>query len=328
MTPLGKFCLNLNTTILKSDSLFSPIQRGSLRNILGSAEHLSRIAPVFFDEILRQTPKTLKVAEIDPFIQDLIDKGVYRFVYDKEGNLLPTIFGEKGIVAQVRLKDMQIPQDYRPVMVDLLTQIALTQIINAIRDVQNSVDRLHSELQNDRLALADSSWQQLQQAAQIIDSRVREAKLLSIQSRATDAKCQLFRTFAEQKRFFDERAKSEWYNKMLDQTAPKQGDAKSREIFETLVAVTTAVQVEVITYCLLGEQHAAHTSLEQFSQFISDYELNNRETLILFDSFSHSTKKHIIDGFMQIQHDIRHLPLDTERRSITQRSDDSDTSNR
>ena len=60
-------------------------------------------------------PKTIKVAEVNPEIQRLIDEGVYKFLTDKTGEILPTIFGEKNIVAQVRLKDLLLTPDLGPI---------------------------------------------------------------------------------------------------------------------------------------------------------------------------------------------------------------------
>ena len=95
-------------------------------------------------------------------------------------------------------------------------------MINEIHDVQRGIANLHSELQDDKLALAESAWQQLQQAAQISNSRVREEKLLSILSSATDAKCILFRAFESEKRFFDERKDKDWFSKLIDKEAQNQ----------------------------------------------------------------------------------------------------------
>ena len=290
----------------------STIQNNNLNIIFGKAENLYRVAPAFFQAIMSMLPKTIKVAEVNPAIQKLIDEGVYKFLIDKNGEILPAIFGEKHIVAQVRLKDINLTPDLGPSIVDLQTQIALAQVINEIHDVQRGIANLHRELQDDRLALADSAWQQLQQAAQISDSRVREEKLLSILSSATDAKCILFRAFASEKRFFDERKDKTWFSKVIDKQAQDHGDEHSAEIFTSLLAITRTVQVETTVYCLLGEQNAARISMKQFSDFISANSLDNRETLLTFNSFSNSDQKSLIENFTEIQQKISALPLTIE----------------
>jgi hypothetical protein len=290
----------------------SAIQNNNLNIIFSRVENLSRVAPAFFEVVKGMLPQTIKVADLNPTIQKLIDNGVYRFITDKSGEILPSIYGDKGIVAQVRLRDLQLTPDLGRSIVDLQTQIALAQVISEIRDVQRGIANLHSELQDDRLALAESAWQQLQQAAQISDARVREEKLLCILSSATDAKCILFRAFASEKRFFDERKDKNWFTKLVDKEAQDRGDEHSSEIFNSLLAITKTVQVETTIYCLLGEQNASRLSMKQFSDFISANALDDRDTLLALNSFSSSDQKSLIDNFTVIQQKIAALPLDIE----------------
>lgn len=288
----------------------STIQYNNLGIIFGRAENLSRVAPAFFDAVKAAFPVTVRVAETNPAIQKLIESGVYRFIADKNGEILPSIYGENGIIAQVRLRDITLTSDLGHSITDLQTQIALVQVISEIRDVQRAIASLHSELQNDRLALAESAWQQLQQVVQISDARVREEKLLSILNCATDAKCILFRAFASEKRFFEERMEKNVFLKLIDREAQEHGNEKSVEIFTCLLAITKTVQVETTVYCLLGEQKAARLCMQQFSDFINANSLADRDTLLMLDSFSSKSQKSIIDGFMSVQKSIAALPLD------------------
>jgi len=312
--PLKRIQWESSSLASEFDQVFpiSTIQNNNLNIIFGRAENLSRVAPAFFQALMSMFPKTIKVAEVNSAIQRLIDEGVYKFLTDKTGEILPTIFGEKYIVAQVRLKDMQVTPDLGRSILDLQTQIALAQVISEIHDVQRGIANLHSELQDDRLAMAESAWQQLQQAAQISDSRVREEKLLNILSSATDAKCILFRAFESEKRFFDERKDKDWFSKLIDKDAQDHGDGHSAEIFNSLLAITKTVQVETTVYCLLGEQNAARLSMKQFSDFISANSLDDRNTLLTFNSFGNSDRKSLIDNFTEIQQNISALPLAIE----------------
>lgn len=290
----------------------SPIQANNLNIIFGKAENLSRVAPALYEAVKAMVPQTVKVAEVNKAVQKLIDSGVCKFVPDKNGDILPSIYGKKGVVAQVRLKDIQLTPDLGKSIVDLQTQVALAQVISEIRNVQAGIANLHSELQDDRLALAESAWQQLQQAAQISDARVRQEKLLSILSSATNAKCILSRAFSSEKRFFDERKNQQWFAKLLDREAQNHGDEKSAEIFNTLLAITKAVQVETTVYCLLGEQNVAAFCLKEFSDFINVNALDSRETLLEMNSYSSTSQTAIIDAFTNIRQKIASLPLQIE----------------
>lgn len=312
--PLVRIQWESSSLASEFDQVFpiSAIQNDNLNVIFGRAENLSRVAPAFFHVVMSMLPKTIKVADINPEIERLISEGVYKFLTDKNGEILPTIFGEKNIVAQVRLKDMLVTPDLGHSILDLQTQIALAQVISEIHEVQKGIANLHSELQDDRLASAESAWQQLQQTAQISDSRVREQKLLSILSSATDAKCMLFRAFESEKLFFDERKDKDWFSKLLDKEAQNHGDGYSAEIFNSLLAITKTVQVETTVYCLLGEQNAARLSMKQFSDFISANSLDDKDTLLNLNSYSNSDQKKLIDNFIEIRQKISLLPLTIE----------------
>lgn len=312
--PLKRIQWESSSLASEFDQVFpiSAIQNNNLNIIFGRAENLSKVAPAFFQALMSMFPETIKVAQLNPEIQRLIDEGVYKFLTDKTGEILPTIFGKENIVAQVRLKDLRLTPDLGRSILDLQTQTALAQVISEIHDVQRGIANLHRELQDDRLALAESAWQQLQQAAHISDSRVREEKLLNILSSATDAKCLLFRAFESEKRFFDERKDKDWFSKLIDKEAQDHGDEHSAEIFSSLLAITKTVQVETTVYCLLGEQNAARLSLKQFSEFISANALDDRNTLLTLNSFSNSDQKNLIDNFTEIQQNISALPLTIE----------------
>lgn len=290
----------------------STIQNNNLNIIFSKAENLANVAPAFLQSIMAILPKTIKVAEVNPAIQRLIDQGLYRFLTDKSGDILPTIFSKNSIKAQVRLKDVKITPDLGPSIIDLQTQIALAQVISEIREVQRGIANLHNELQDDRLALAESAWQQLQQATQISDGRVREEKLLHILHSATDAKCILIRAFVSKKRFFDQRKDKNGIERLFDIEGQNHGDEYSTEIFNALLAITKSVQIETTVYCLIGEQNAARKSMLQFSDFINENLLEDRETLLAINSFSSTDQMSLIDNFMDIQQKIAALPLKIE----------------
>jgi hypothetical protein len=312
--PLKRIEWDNTSLAAEFDQVFpiSPIQETNLNIIFGKVDNLSRVAPALFEFAKSLVPKTIKIAEVNPTVQKLLDEGAIRFITDKSGEILPTLYDKKGAFAQVRLKDLKVTPDLGHSIVDLQTQIALAQIISEIHEVQRGIANLHAELQDDRLALAESAWQQLQQAALISDARVREEKLLGILGSATDAKCLLFRAFENEKRFFDERRDKNDFQKFFDGDAQKYGAEKSVEIFNTLFAATKTVQVETTVYCLLGEQNAARLSMKQFSDFISSNELDDRDTLLALNSYSSFDQKSLIKNFTDIQKKVAALPLDIE----------------
>lgn len=92
--PLAKFQWDNTAHISEFDQVFpiSKIQSNNLSIIFGRAENLSRVAPALFEAVKAALPETIKVAETNPAIQKLIDSGVYRFITDKSGEILPSIW--------------------------------------------------------------------------------------------------------------------------------------------------------------------------------------------------------------------------------------------
>lgn len=67
------------------------------------------------------------VAKMDSYIKKLIDKGVYRFTIDKQGEILPTIRDTEGIVKQVRLEEMTLTPELTNSLNNLTTHAAMAQ---------------------------------------------------------------------------------------------------------------------------------------------------------------------------------------------------------
>lgn len=135
------------------------------------------------------------IAKMDSYVKDLIDKSVYRFTIDKNGEILPTIRDADGFVKQVRLEDMALTPNLTQSLNNLSTHAVMAQILDEIEYVGDAIREIHIELQNDRLAMAESSRDKLKQARLIQDAKLREVALLSVVNSATDAKRILMRNY-------------------------------------------------------------------------------------------------------------------------------------
>ena len=113
--------------------------------------------------------KHVMIAKMDSYVKDLIDKGIYRFTIDKQGEILPTIRDADGFVKQVRLEDMSLTPNLTQSLNNLSTHVVMAQILDEIEYVGDAIREIHIELQNDRLAMAESSRDKLKQARMIQD---------------------------------------------------------------------------------------------------------------------------------------------------------------
>ena len=114
---------------------------------------------------------------MDQYVKDLIDQGVYRFTIDKQGEILPTIRDADGFVKQVRLEDMALTPNLTQSLNNLSTHAVMARILDEIEYVGDAIREIHIELQNDRLAMAESAKDKLKQARRIQDTKLRDRSL-------------------------------------------------------------------------------------------------------------------------------------------------------
>ncbi|MDP3305791.1 MAG: zinc-ribbon domain-containing protein [Erysipelotrichaceae bacterium] len=238
------------------------------------------------------------VADISPYLKKMIDSGEYKLVIDKSGKLLATLRGPKGFVKNIRLKQKDLSPDLSNSVNNLVTQMALDQIIKEIKYLGNAISEIHVELQNDRIALAESSKFKLLQARNIQDSRLRELAILNVVNSATDAKCVLMRNFSQNLKYLDEHANTT--NRMILPGGKKPINQKALDSMLALKTITDTVQVETVGYAMLGEYDACMESLSQFRNFIFDNKLNERDTLLLLNESLEKKQIEVVDKFSEV----------------------------
>ena len=277
--------------------------------LFSNAETLAMVAPAVYEEIKAMLPDTIMAAKVPGEVQKLLDEGVLRFVADKDGEILPTIFKNNQMYKNVRLEELDLRPDLGNAVINFQQQAALAEILHEVREVHEEIREVKAAMRDDRLARLDAAWYQLQQAARMGDARLREVKLLSISDTVAELRFMLERDFEAGCVFFDERSGSKnFLQLMFDQKGLEQGDQRSREMFETLVALTRAVQVETSAYCLLDEQEAAQASLKQFGAFIASNQLDDKNQLLEISQYNSVDQNDLIEGFAAMQIKISELP--------------------
>lgn len=244
------------------------------------------------------------VAKMDSYVKTLIEKGVYRFTIDKKGEILPTIRDVEGIVKQVRLQEIALMPELANSLANLQTHAAMAQILDEIEYVGDAIRGIHIELQNDRIALAESTKDKLLFASRIQDTRLREIALLNVVNSATEAKRILMRNFAENLNFIAENSQKNDVQLLMEGKKGKDIPQKAADAFQALVSITNSVQIECQGYALLGEYEASKESLLQFKRFITDTKLDDRDTLILLNENTPLKKMTVVNEFMKIADNI------------------------
>ncbi|MEG1725604.1 MAG: zinc ribbon domain-containing protein, partial [Anaerovoracaceae bacterium] len=288
-----------------NQSLISYEDNRTLIEKLGNWQNIQLRVPAIANVIKGMATKDkILVAKMDSYVKTLIEKGVYRFTIDKNGEILPTIRDAEGIVKQVRLKEMNLTPELANSLNNLQTHAAMAQILDEIEYVGDAIRGIHIELQNDRIALAESTKDKLLLASKIQDTKLREIAILNAVGSATEAKRILMRNFTENLRYIAENSQKNEMQLLLEGKKGKDIPQKAADAFQSLVFITNSVQIECEGYALLGEYESSKESLLRFKSFITDNKLDERDTLILLNENTPLEKINVVNEFMEISDKI------------------------
>ena len=176
----------------------------------------------------------------------------------------------------------------------------MAQILDEIEYIGDAIQGIHIELQNDRIALAESAKDKLMQARQIQDSRLRSQAILGVISSATDAKRTLMRSFSQNLLYIKDYSNKSNFEQIVDPKGHKNVPVKTQDAMQELALITNVVQIECEGYSLLGEYDACKTCLDEFSGFIEENRLNNRDTLLLLNENASQKKVELVNRFNDI----------------------------
>lgn len=276
-----------------------------LVKFFADADNMAKFAPAIYDIIKNAAVRgeVQYVADFTAAAEEMMRSGKYVLgIEKKSGAFLPVIRDRKTgqIVEQARLKAEQLPRDMTQSVIDVQMQVMMANIMDAIEAVAANVDALRIENQADRIALAESAWQQLQQAMLIEDSRLREIKVLDIASSATEARCTLQGNFQAE----------------LSLAMRKQGKARdwgkaANTAMVDLTVISLMAKTEYAAYRVLEEPKAANAALGQFKQFILENKLEDEQTLRILNSYSKENREDIVKGFVEISESVTGLQIES-----------------
>lgn len=282
-------------------SIISYEDNKNLIQYFGNWNTITKEMPAIAEVIGEMAHKEhIMVAKMDSYVKDLIARGVYRFSIDKQGEILPTIRDSSGIVKQVRLEDMTITPNLTQSLNNLSTHAVMAQILDEIEHVGDAIREIHVELQNDRLAMAESARDKLLQAKKIQDSKLREVAMLDVIHSATDAKRVLMRNFSQNMFQIAEHSQKSDFLMVLDYKGEKDINRRAIDSFQALVYITNTVQIECEGYAMLGEYESCKECLDEFKGFIIENKLNERDTLLMLNENSSQKRIEVVNEFGDI----------------------------
>ena len=238
---------------------------------LSNYENLKVVAPGIADAVASLlNTNTQFVADISAYTQSLIDKGVLEFLIDGDGRILSTIKNAdtQKITEIVRLKEVTNCPELSGSLTNLSNQVAMAQIMDELKLIEEKMANIQKELQEDRLAMADSAWDKVLQARCIEDRRLKAIAIQNAINSATDAKRVLMRNFTVS------------LEASIKSKKPKEAETKAQDAAKDLVALTNCVHIECDGYAYLGEPDASVACLKEFLDFVKANNLDDRNTLL------------------------------------------------
>ena len=238
-------------------------------------------------QAIREMAQTEHVltAKMTPYIRKLIKEGKLKLQLDKQGEIMAVLRStEKNKwTKQLRLEETELSPNLTQSLNHLTDMAMMSQILNEIENVGESVRRLHVELQEDRIAMAEGAWENLVQAQRIQDAELRRIATLSAVQSATDAKKVLMRGFERSLRFIVENSGKSELKLLVETGKTRDMNSMAEDAFQDLIALTNVVRAECEGYTMLGEYKPAAKSLESFGEFIQRNRLDDQDTLLLLN---------------------------------------------
>ena len=253
----------------------SPEDNSKIARFLSKHENIRVVAPglaTAIETLFSSKPQL--VADINEYTQSLINSGELTYAFDKVGNILPQLKNAdtKKISELIRLKEVSSNPMLGNAVNNLNNQVALAQILDELELIEEKIANVQKEMQEDRLAMADSAWDKVLQARNISDYRLRTVAIQNAIDSATDAKRVLMRQFAVS------------FKAALQSGKSKEMERNAQNAAKDLVALTNCVRIECDGYVFIGEYNASKECLSAFLRFIKENKLDDCDTLLRLNS--------------------------------------------
>lgn len=295
---------------------FLPIsieQENCITSIFNTFEKANTACPHITDFIkeISSTGKKYE-ADISREYQRMLKTGELKLMISGKGEVCPTLIKDGKIFKQIKLKEVINYPDLSNSITNIQTQMALAEIAREVKEVHDYLIDFRDEIDEDRVALADSVFMQLRQCSYIKDNQLRVQKLLDITSRATDVKCRFIRQIELRTNIIlavkDKRKKM----------SLSQCRRKTSEIFTLLANLTKVVHTEVMSYNMLGEPASAKECLVELRKFILKNKFDDKDEILKIYEYSNNKRDYqpLLEKFNNLSKDILEICSGSDTKTL------------
>lgn len=228
--------------------------------------------PGFINTLKGLIPQKILQANLSKEQLEQIKKGVLKLMRDNDGNLMAVLTKTEGgkIVSQVRLKEVNMTPDLNKSVNDFVVQQQLGEIVNLIQGVKASVDKIINGLQDDRIALCNSSKQQLLLTNYMEDKNLKEIFLLQVIKSAEDSRNMLMLSIQRDIDYIIETNKPSDFSLFCGSIKNEEVHKIVHNINHCFSILNETSLVEAASYFKLDEKDAMIKSLEYHTNYIKN----------------------------------------------------------
>lgn len=246
---------------LDSSDLSLVLYEKSQNILMEKTKNLIEKSPVFIEYLEKMKPIEYFDVNMSNNAKELYEKGelILKYSKNKKG-LLPTLSSLDGKFSeQVTLEPRLVTPELSSALTNLSMQYQLTQLMDQMKLMNQTIQRIEIGQRDDRLALYFSSRQQYIEAIAISNKELQSYALLNAVNVANNAKFLLMQSIRSD-------IEQIVHNSKLKK---KERDKLSQNVRTSLKYVNEATGLCVMTYSGLGEDKPLLASLKSYQRFIS-----------------------------------------------------------
>ena len=283
--------------------LITPEQNNQLFSKLGDFKSLSNISVDLANTVKTlYESETVLVADLDTYTKMLIKSGRFTFSKCKDtGELLPTIRDAKGIVKQVRLKELNLSPELSQTIGNLQTHAAIAMVMKEVELLNANVSRINQMMWNELIGESKGAWQLLMNALEVTNIEDRNSRIRNALQVATVNRNKLEENFNTELQYVLEHVKKQKFGLLVDVDGVRHIGERTDNLLRIFAVITNNARIEVAGNIILNEPQAAISSIKQYQNFLNEKKLNDDAVLYLINECASVNMQDTVEKIRRIR---------------------------
>jgi len=283
--------------------LFAPDQNKYLLGVFGDFKSLSNVSIDLANTVKAlHESETVLVADLDTYTKMLIKSGRFTFSKCKDtGELLPTIRDAKGIVKQVRLKELNLTPELSQTIGNMQTHAAIAMVMKEVELLSANVSRINEMMWNELIGESKGAWQLLMNALEVTNIEDRSSRIRNALQVATVNRNKLEENFNTELQYVFEHVKKQKLGLLVDVDGVRHIGERAENLLRIFAVITNNTRIEIAGNIILNEPQAAIGSIKQYQSFLKDKRLDDSNILYLINECTSTDMQDTIEKICRIR---------------------------